>query len=257
MEWWGDSYSLGYAPTDADAIAYIAAVQVADGQGLEDDVKRAIDDFIIGCKTDGIWSAIKASCILAGARTLAGALVPLVGTAPTNINFTSPNYNRKTGLIGTGAAYLNTNRNLNADPQNNCHQAVWKNDNGGSGNQYWMGAGLSGSGVYTAIGIFGIYCNSSGAVSANSSALGLHGAARSSSSSFNYKRPGAIATSATITSATPSSFPTFVFGVNNSGSLLNASTSRLAFYSIGESINLNQLDSRVSALLNAIAAAIP
>ena len=69
---------------DRDAAVYLNAVAVADGEQLEPAVRKAINDFVNGCKQDGIWDAIKASCILAGARTLAGALVPLVGTAPTN-----------------------------------------------------------------------------------------------------------------------------------------------------------------------------
>lgn len=74
---------------DADALAYITAVETADGQSLEYGVKTAINSFIVGCKVDGIWNAIKSSAILAGARTLTGALVPLKGTAPTNFNFVS------------------------------------------------------------------------------------------------------------------------------------------------------------------------
>jgi hypothetical protein len=104
--------------TDPDAGAYIAAVEAADGQLLEFGVGKAINDFVVGCKQDKIWDAIKASCILAGARTLNGALVPLAGTAPTNFNFVSGDYNRKTGLVGDGSSkYLNSNRNNNADPQ--------------------------------------------------------------------------------------------------------------------------------------------
>jgi phage-related protein len=75
------------AGLDGNAAAYIAAVEAADGQTLEAGVKIAISNFVAGCKTDGTWNAIKASCILAGARTLSGALVPLAGTAPTNFNF--------------------------------------------------------------------------------------------------------------------------------------------------------------------------
>jgi hypothetical protein len=48
---------------------------------------NAFDAFIKGCKTDGTWGAIKASCILAGWNNLDGALTPLVGAAPTNFNF--------------------------------------------------------------------------------------------------------------------------------------------------------------------------
>ena len=108
-----------------DTTSYIAAVEAADGQALEDSIKTAYTDFIVGCKADGIWNAIKASCILAGARTLNGALVPLVGTAPTNFNFVSGDYIRKTGLRGNGTTkYLNSNRSNNSDPQNNTHLSV-------------------------------------------------------------------------------------------------------------------------------------
>ena len=99
---------------DPDAAVYIAAVEAADGQALETATRVAIHSFVKGAKADGFWPAIKASCILAGARTLAGALVPLVGAAPTNNNFVSGDYNRKTGLIGDGSTkYLNSNLLVN------------------------------------------------------------------------------------------------------------------------------------------------
>jgi hypothetical protein len=115
---------------DPDAAAYIAAVEAADTQALETNTRYAINDFVIGCKQDGTWSAIKASCILAGARTLAGALVTLVGTAPTNVNFVSGDYDRKTGLLTNGTTkYLNSNRNNDLDPQNSRHLAVYTTNN--------------------------------------------------------------------------------------------------------------------------------
>ena len=116
---WRPGYG-GAAVSDPDAMAYLRAVEDADNQALEQGVQQAVNQFVIGCKSDGIWSAIKASCILAGARTLNGALVPLVGIAPTNFNFVAGDYNRKTGLVGDGSTkYLDSNRNNNADPQNN------------------------------------------------------------------------------------------------------------------------------------------
>jgi hypothetical protein len=115
-------------PDDADAVAYIAAVEAADGQALETATRMAINSFVKGCKADGIWPAIKASCILAGARTLTGALIPLVGSAPTNNGFIGigTDYVRKTGLVGNGSTkYLDSNRANNADPQNSNHNACW------------------------------------------------------------------------------------------------------------------------------------
>lgn len=46
---------------DVDAQAYITAVDAADGQALETGVRDAINAFVVGCKADGIWAAIKAS----------------------------------------------------------------------------------------------------------------------------------------------------------------------------------------------------
>jgi len=130
---------------DPDAQAYIDAVELEDGQALEDGVRTAINDFVVGCKSDGIWSAIKSACILAGARTLDGALVPLVGSAPTNNNFVSGDYDRETGLKGNGSTkYLDSNRNNNADPQDDNHNAIYIHtaQTAGTGGIY-MGAGLT------------------------------------------------------------------------------------------------------------------
>lgn len=99
-----------YLNFDVDATAYIAAVESADGQTLENTTRMAFDRFIKGCKADGIWDDIGTACILSGARTLTGALTPLKGTAPTNYNFVSGDYNRKTGLLGDKTnKYLDSN----------------------------------------------------------------------------------------------------------------------------------------------------
>jgi hypothetical protein len=117
------------ATFDADAAAYLRAVEAADGQALETPVKRAVDDFFRGTKADGTFGALKASCILCGARTLAGALVPLVGTAPTNVadGFVSGDYTRggaTPGLKGDGTSYLDSNRQASDDPLNDFHLSV-------------------------------------------------------------------------------------------------------------------------------------
>jgi hypothetical protein len=90
------------------------------------DLAIAINTFVKGCKTDGTWDAIKACCIMAAWDGLDGALYPLKGTAPTNFNFVSGDYNRETGLVGDGSTkYLDSNRNNNADPQNSQHMALY------------------------------------------------------------------------------------------------------------------------------------
>jgi hypothetical protein len=255
---------------DPDALRYIAAVQQADQQSLEPAVRKAINDFIVGCKADGIWDAIKASCILAGARTLSGALVPLKGAAPTNANFVSGDYNRKTGLVGDGSTkYLNSNRANNADPQDSHHVAVYvsaaialqnaANYFGSDGtatvgatNMFRSasapGTALSGTNRSTGSNAF--------AVAGEGVTTGFKGLARSASTGFTV-RSGGSNTSVTATSNTPTSRTIFFFGRNDATSPPQfVSDARLAFYSIGESLDPALLDTRVSALYTAIGAAI-
>jgi hypothetical protein len=252
----------GLTALDPDAAAYITAVEAADGQSLETGVRTAINAFVVGCKADGIWSAIKAACILAGARTLNGALVPLVGSAPTNNNFASDGYDRKTGLKGNGSnKYLNTNRNNNADPQNNKHVSVYLTEAHSGVAGIHLGtnaaatAGTTQLASDTPAGSTNFSVNNTGvnAIATGTADTGLIGASRASSANFTAYRNGASST-ASLTSNTPNNISTFIFCRNGTSVFSNA---RIAYYSIGESLNLALLNARVTALINAYAAAIP
>jgi hypothetical protein len=246
--------------SDVDATLYIQAVEAADGQRLESGVATAINSFVLGCKADGIWSAIKASCILAGARTLSGALVPLVGAAPTNVGpFVSGDYNRETGLVGNGSTkYLNSNRNNNADPQNNNHNSAYVTSTGALGGTVIAG-GISNTGdnyldlVATVAATR--HTNRVGSNTINGSYNpGFAGTSRSSNAAYSFRVPGASGTRA-VASESPSSTVVTVFARAAGASLF--SDHRLAFYSIGESLDLAKLDTRVTDLINAFGAAIP
>ena len=255
------------AALDPDAQAYITAVEAADGQALETAVRAAINDFVVGCKADGIWNAIKASCVLAGARTLNGALVPLVGAAPTNTGFDSPGYNRKTGLKGetSTAKYLNTNRNNNADPQNNFHLAVFASEAASSINTNfptYIGGGTSNSGSSVIgrqnnNGTLELRSNSNATISPAGigAATGLIAHSRSAADSFTYRVLGA-STSINQESQIPRNVLIHVFN-DIEASSPTRSNARLAFYSIGESLDLALLDARVTTLINTFAAVIP
>jgi hypothetical protein len=242
---------------DPNAFAYLSAVEAADGQALEYDVKVAVNNFVIGCKADGIWTAIKASCILAGARTLSGALVPLVGTAPTNNNFVSGDYNRETGLgdASNTTKYLDSNRNNNADPQNSNHNACFITLLP-TGAHRTMGSEGAVAGVNLISGTGSQFLARSRAAGANSitvlaSNSSLVGSSRSISTGFTARTSG-INESMSMASETPNNADVFLYQA--AGVYSNA---RLAFYSIGESLDLALLDTRVTTLVNAIAAAIP
>jgi hypothetical protein len=251
--------------TDPDAQTYLAAVEAADGQALEGDVALAINDFVVGCKLDGIWDAIKASCILAGARTLTGALVPLKGAAPTNNNFVSGDYNRETGLVGDGSTkYLDSNRNNNADPQDSNHNAVYVSEVPTNAVQthVYMGVGL----VTNEVGVNNIIYTLSGTqrhafrnrnststdVPSGSPSSGLIGTNRALGG-FIYRLFGAN-TSVSRVSQTPRNANVIVFATEGGNFKTNA---RFSFYSIGESLDLALLDTRVTTLMTDIGAAIP
>jgi len=256
--------------SDPDAAAYIAAVEAADeaaspGIGpLEPAVRLAITRFVLGCKQDGFWPVIKASCILAGARTLTGALVPLVGAAPTNFNslFVSDDYSRKTGLNGNGVdKYLLSNRANNADPRNNKHVSVFVSSLTQKTFNPLIGTTLQDPGhTFIAYGMDNATrlrssVNSAYAditqvlsfpsfmgVSRNTS---LNWSLRSGQSNFNPSLPGP-----TI-SNTPVSDNIRIFN-----GIAGPSNARIAFYSIGEFLDLALLDARVTTLIQAIDAAI-
>jgi hypothetical protein len=245
--------SNSYYGYDIDATNYIRSVESADGQTLETGVKDAINAFVVGCKSDGIWDAIKASCIMAGARTLDGALVPLVGPEPTNYNFVNGDYSRKLGLVGDDATkVLDSNRANNADPKDNNHNAVYMPEQTTTtatvkfiGSLYTQG--------FTAItrymnGIVYVYNRYQPDVNAGtySTTLPFLGTSRSSSASFTYRVRGSTI-AVTATSQTPTSDNILLkTGVNG----------RLSFYSIGEALDLALLDTRVTSLMAQLAFAI-
>jgi hypothetical protein len=248
---------------DRDAAVYLNAVAVADGEQLEPAVRKAINDFVKGCKQDGIWDAIKASCILAGAKTLAGALVPLKGAAPTNSGpFVTGDYDRETGLIGNATTkYLNSNRNNNADPQDSHHLAVYASalDSNAGGIGIYAGAGVAGAAGSTMLvergstpGALRARSRSSTLSSAsNNEAVGFLAVGRSAAGTHVIRTNGA-SSSHSISSDAALDGNHFVFAGNNAGSPTNASNVRLAYYSIGESLDLALLDTRASALIRAL-----
>jgi len=251
--------TTGEPAWDADALDYIGRVQDEDGQGLELSVRIAINDFVVGCKADGIWDAIKASCILAGARTLAGALVPLKGAAPTNFNFVSGDYNRNTGLVGNGSTkYLDSNRNNNEQLQDSSHLSVYTTtfQTRNTTRTVIGNVGSGGGSQLMTIGLDRIYFrinwSAPGFLTDATTNTGFWGGSRSVSASTTGRYGG---TNYTLTdnSAVPSNSPNLLFA-RNPDNPSNFSDARLAFYSIGESLDLALLDARVTTLINAYGA---
>jgi len=251
---WG--ITLAPQVSNADAQDWVNRVYAA-GSTVSQPVADAVSAFVDGCQADGIWDAIKASCILCGADTLAGALVPLVGTAPTNNNFAASDYNRETGLVGDGSTtYLDSNRALGDDPQNDAHISAYATTaDQASAFAGALDASVNGTQIYNDTVTSYYRANGSGSVSvAGTLPTGLSGVSRSSAANIDYLRSGSVVNVANA-SASSSALNIWVFARNYSTSQ-QFSAARIAFYSIGESLDLAALDTRVSALITAIGAAI-
>jgi len=220
-----------------------------------------VNSFVVGCKADGIWNAIKASCILAGARTLTGALVPLVGTAPTNFNFVSGDYNRKTGLVGDGSTkYLDSGRNNDTDPQDSQHLSIYGALSTTDGAERFAGAGGIAFGATGIARLLQTLVTRSRTSSGNTlsnfsfstTVPFFAGLSRSQSSQYTAKASTVNTSTIQNTSQAPAADSITIF--QNGGTF---SSARLSFYSVGESLDLAMLDARVTTLVNAFAAAIP
>jgi hypothetical protein len=253
---------------DADARDYILRVEAADGQRLESQVRGAINAFVIGCKTDGTWTSLVTSCIMAGARTVAGAITPLVGNAPTNNNFVIGDYSRTLGLLGNDSnKYLATGYNNNDTtnfPQNDshisCYVSATQTDTSGVfvGTQATIG-GILTLGYSSTAQIF--FRNRAGTSRLFSVApLGFQASTRNNGANFSSRATQSGGSISDITTTAASFAPSNqLFGVFCGFSSTTAnqfSAARMSFYSIGKSLTLSSLDSRVTTLMNTLARVI-
>jgi hypothetical protein len=88
-------------------------------------------------------------------------------------------------------------------------------------------------------------------------ATGFVGTSRSSSTQLNRRVLASTTVSGANNTQTPPALNYFVFCRNLNGSANLFTDARLAFYSIGESLDLALLNARVTALITAFGVAIP
>lgn len=262
---------VGGGALDPDAAFYIAAVEAADGQPLEPALVTAYNEFIVGCKADpspfaGVsnYDAIKASCVMAGARTLAGALVPFVGPAPTNNGFVAGDYGRVTGLKGNGVnKWLNLNRSGNSDPQDNFHAAVFLMAYSGPVSF----PRLLECADFSTVGATSLYerapVNKWGQINRRSGTAVFASFERTvpsfvgigrQTSGTALLRGSSTTDSVPIVSEPPPAQNWLAYRAVPPDEQF--SSARLSYYSVGEAVDLAALDSRITTLMAAIAAAL-
>ena len=236
---------------DSSAIEYIRNVEEADGAFLETDVKVAINNLVSGLKADGLWDAIGSSCLLSGPRTLAGALVPLRGDAPTPYGFVSGDHSRTDGLRDPGGtSYLNTNVRDDDYPQDDFHMAGYSTASGTYMLSSYNSSALSGGGA----NIF--LCRTSTPFYSPTNTVGFSGLTRSESSRY-FVRKQSTTGERVEASNEPVDLPIYAFCRSDAAGNPAATTAiGIAFYSIGTSLDLAKLDTHVSAYVTAIGAAI-
>lgn len=266
LEWWNPTSSrlfiwngtawvepnTNFPVGDPDIWNYVLQVEGIDGQPLETGVVAAYGNFITGLKTDGLWDAVKASCILAGARTLDAALIPLAGAAPTNVNFTAADYNRQTGLKGDAVSkHLKTNRFQNSDPVNSKHLYVYIGEVNTLVGTYIGNTFSSGqSHIISNLTSTSYRLNGSNLSPAHIPRIGGFGIARQDSVNLDILYNNAK-TISSVTGGSTNSTDIYLHrgtGYSNAG---------ISFYSIGEYVDLIALNNRVSTLIAEIQAAIP
>lgn len=238
---------------DPDAADYFVRIAAA-GSSISVDNQAAVNSFIVGCKADGIWNAIKASCILAGADDLTGALVPLVGAAPTNFNFVAADYSRTTGLVGDGSTkYINSNRNNNSDPQDSRHiyARITEPHLDTTVIRRTIGTSTTSGGTFWGISnvpAIVTRCATSGTVAFTATlSTGGVGVSRSNSSNYVRMNYGSVASISGV-SVTPANQNIGVFGAVT----VDRTNARLSFYSIGEALDLALLDARITTLMSSL-----
>lgn len=248
----GNFITSEFLPSDEDAKRYVIAVQNADSERLENSVKDAINELVLGLKTDGLWSSIKDSCLFVGPRTLEGALVPLAGTVPTNYGFIDFDYDRKLGIKCADNKLLKTNTNGSSYPKDNIHVAVFATEKFSrtrTQNLIYQNSSTGGTFLYIiSSGYSARLRNSFAAISTwptgtNLTIGGLIGLSRKDNTGFTYSYDEIYTFKNNISSSFIATGDFYLFGRGVNTSPYN--NARIGFYSLGESLDLAKLEARL------------
>jgi hypothetical protein len=247
---------------DADALSYITNVENSDEEDLEINVKRALNNFVIGCKQDGIWASIVGSLILGVSRKLQSALIPLKGPSITAYNFVSSDYVRKQGLKGNGInSYISLNRNNNEDPQNSKHFSVFitqKSNWANTFNRYYLGGTTTNGNSFLRLVSetqAQARINSASSASPTTPATNVEGffCVNRNNSTSHTLRVANQTLNFNINSATPANAALNLFADRDAISPNNFADGRIFFYSSGlDLIDPVLLENRVTTLKNSI-----
>jgi hypothetical protein len=255
----------GEIELDADTIVWKTAVETADGQALETAVLVAVDNLVKGLKADGSWAKMKTAGVLCGPRTLAGALVPLVGNAIETVgaSFVAGDYNRKTGIKNGSDRYLRIDRDNAAEPDGDRHWSTWATELADAASNAIQVTFPTDDGTSNRSTAFRnnvtpttVTVSANGGVVTLTNAFNannMFGAATLGTPTLDRKGVAGGKDGTSTTSLGPARAGKFHLGFNPTGSVhfLN----RYSWFSVGEHVDIIALRSRVSAFMGAIGAA--
>jgi hypothetical protein len=245
---------------DADAVLFIRRMMASDQKQLEPAVMTALNDFIIGLKSDGLWEDILTGCLMVGARTLRGALTDIKGVVPLyGENFVDADYNRITGLMGDGSTKsVVTTIQHTTLARDDHHLSVWATEVDTTNSGRWLlGGTLAVNQTFLSRNSNSDTLRTRSATSSDGSLTGGYvpgfmGLSRNNADDYQIVGGGL---STTITNATTGQ-NNYTFRALSTGAASNYSASRLAWYSLGSSLSLTDLDARLSTVLSAIETAL-
>jgi hypothetical protein len=245
------------ATASPETLAYILAVEAEDGEELENEVLIPIVEFANWRIPFG-----GACSILSAARTINGALVPMVGPAPTAVNFVSADYNRLNGLTGANVSgkVIMTGYTISLAQQND-HHAVFHC----SVLPINVFRTLMGNGMATAVGVTVMShlnpvstCRVHSSLNAGSVGVlnfllnpGFKGLARNSSAAYFHSN-GTTEVSVTRVTGVPLAQEMYLFDIP--GGAISSSGS-ITMYSVGSFIDLTEFRLRTNAFRSALEAA--
>jgi len=256
----GNFLTSEFFPSDEDARRYVIAVQTLDAEKLENSVKIAINELVIGLKNDGLWNSIKDSCLFVGPRTLGAALTPLAGTAPTNYGFIQSDYDRKLGIKCADYKVLKTNTNGSSYPKDNIHVAVFATEKFSRiRTQALISQNTLTGGTFLWISIYRYTARLRNSVTllynwpagTNSTIGGLIGMSRKDDTGFTYSYDEIYTFGARTSAASIPAGDFYLFGRGEN--ISPYSDARIGFYSLGEGLDLAKLEARLKIYFAKIA----
>lgn len=244
---------------DSDAQAYIDRVETALGSGLTTPVKEAIDDFVVGLKTNSLWTKIiDAGMFIGGTASTHAETLKGVNDITWNGTLT----HASTGSVSNGTdGYGNTNINANtALTLNNSHVAFYSrtNNNTGVGDIGASSATTSRVQIFprSATNYISDHNSNSAGVritAANSESTGFYISTRISATDHRAIKNGSQlgTTSTTTNNGTFPNLTITIMGVNNSGTVSTFSTREMCYWSVGEGLTTSEA-STYSTLVNTL-----